>query len=155
MRPLLISSPGNKEVYQLHKLTQNDALSTDISTSKLWYAFYLLMRKDYTSTLDTVNQLLSDIAPFVLYACTCGRSDHYGSTEAKEFYVDKFMTSEMTIENRLKTAWLVPFKVDKDMAHVMPLAIQIELLSNDHFHDPLMRLSPYVCAYYLMFLLLS
>ena len=146
IKALLISAcPGNKELYQLHKFTNNDALSTDISTSKLWYAFYLLMRKDYTSTLSTVNQMLSNITPFALY-CACGNS------EAKEFYVDRFMDSEMTVETRLNTAWLVPFMVDKDMAHVMPLAIQIEILFHDHVHIPLMPLSPYVCAYYLMFL---
>ena len=153
IRALLISScPGNKEVYQLHKLTHNDALSTDISTGKLWYAFYLLMRKDYTSTLSTVNQLLSNITPYALYRCGCGNPDHWGSTEAKEFYVDRFIDSEITVENRLKTAWLRPFMVDKNMAHVMPLAIQIELLFNDHHNYLLMELSPYVCAYYLMFL---
>ena len=153
IRLLLISAcPGNKELYQLHKFTNNDALSTDISTGKLWYAFYLLMRKDYTSTLSTVNQLLSNIAPFALYSCPCDNSDHWGSTEAKEFYVDRFMDSEMTVETRLNTAWLMPFMVDKDMAHVMPLAIQIELLFNDHDHNRFMLLSPYVCAYYLMFL---
>ena len=110
------------------------------------------MRKDYSSTLSTVNQMLSNIAPFALYACPCGDSDHWGSTEAKGFYVDRFVDSEITVENRAKTAWLTPLMVDKDMAHVMPLAIQIELLFHDHAFFPLMKLSPYVCAYYLMFL---
>ena len=149
---LLISScPGNKELYQLDKLTHNDALSTDISTGKLWYAFYLLMRKDYTSTLSTVNHMLSNITPFSLYCC-CDLSGHWGSTEAKELFVHRFMDSEITVENRLKMAWLVPFLVEKNMAHMMPLAIQIELLSHDHVVFPFMWLSPYVCAYYLMFL---
>ena len=121
IRALLISSClGNKEVYQLYKLTHNDALSTDITTGKLWYAFYLLMRKDYTSTLSIVNQLLSYITPFALFACACSNPDHYGSTEAREFYVDRFIDSEITVENRLKTAWLTPFMVGKDMAHMMP-----------------------------------
>ena len=149
---LKVSCPGNKELYQMHKLTHNDAFSTDISTSKLWYAFYLLMRKDYTSTLSTVNQLLSNIAPFALYSCDCANSDHWGSTEAKELYVRRFIDSEIFIENRAKTAWLRPLMVDKDMAHVMPLAIQIELLFHDHAVFAFMKLSPYVCAYYLMFL---
>ena len=150
----LSSRAGNKEVYQLHKLAHNDALSTDISTCKLWYAFYHLMRKDYTSTLSTVNHILSDITPFALYfrPCSCGGSQHWGSTEAKEFYADMFMDSDITVENRRKTAWLMPFMVDKDMAHVMPLAIQVELLFHDNAFDPLMHLSPYTCAYYLMFL---
>ena len=150
----LLKSPclENKEVYRLHKLTNNYALSTDISTGKLWYAFYLLMRKDYTSTLSTVSQLLSDITPFSLYSCCCGDSDHWGRTEAKELYADMFIDSEITVENRARTTWLVPFLVDKEMFHVMPLAIQIELLFNDHGMVPRIRLSPYVCAYYLMFL---
>ena len=153
IRALSISScPGNKKEYKLHKLTHNNALSTEISSGKLWYAFYLLMRKDYTSTLRTVNQLLSNITPFSLYSCACGDPDHWGSTEAKGFYVSRFFDSEITVENRLKTAWLGPFLVDKDMAHVMPLAIQIELLFHDHISSEYMLLSPYVCAYYLMFL---
>ena len=153
IRPLLISvCPGNKEVYQLYKLTHNDALSTEISTSKLWYAFYLLMRKDYTSTLATVNQLLSKISPFALKACNCVDSDHWGSNEAKELYVRRFINSEVTVEHRLKTAWLRPFLVGTDMAYVMPVAIQIELLFNDRDEFPLLVLSPYMCAYYLMFL---
>ena len=153
IRALLIQScPGNKEVYQLHKFTNNDALSTDISTSKLWYAFYLLMRKDYTSTLNTVNQILSNIAPFALCFCPCGNSDHWGSTETKELYIDRFIDSEITIENRAKTGWLMPFMVGKNMAHVLPLAIQIELLFFDHTAFSLMDLSPFVCAYYIMFL---
>ena len=145
------SCPGNKELYQLHKLTHNDALSSDISTSKLWYAFYLLLKKDYKSTLNTVNQILSNIAPFAMNCC-CDVSDHWGSTEAKELYVDKFMDPEITVQHRAKTAWLVSFLVDKDMAHVMPLAIQIELLFHDHAVFAFMKLSLYVCAYYLMFL---
>ena len=151
---LLSPCPGNKDLYQLPKVTNNDALSTNISTGKLWYAFYLLMRKDYTSTLATVNQMLSNITPFALHSCDCGsfNSDHWGSTETKEFHVDRFMDSDITVENRLKTAWLVPFLVFKDMAYVMPFAIQIEFLFNDNSMGPLLRLSPYVCAYYLMFL---
>ena len=153
IRALLISScQVNTELYKLHRLTQNDALSTDISTGKLWYAFYLLMRKDYSSTLNTVNQMLSDITPFALYFCPCGESEHCGSTEAKEFYIDRFKDSEITMENRLKTAWLVPFWVCKDMAHLMPLAIQIELRFSDHALGPVMPFSPFICAYYLMFL---
>ena len=110
------------------------------------------MKKDYTSTLSTVNQILSNIAPFALYSCPCCNSDHWGSTEAKELYVRRFIYSDITVENRLKTAWLGPFKVGKDMAHVMPLAIQIELLFHDHANWYSMELSPYLCAYYLMFL---
>ena len=104
----------------------------------------------YTSTLSTVNQLLSNIAPFALYCC-CQNPDHWGRTEAKELYIHNFMDSDITSENQAKTAWLVPFGIKENMAYAMPLAIQIEFRFYDSFFH-VVQLSPYVCAFYLMFL---
>ena len=90
MKPIMSPFSDNRKVYHLHKTIDYDALSTDISTCKLWYAFFLLKKGDYTSTLSTVNQMLSNIAPFALYCC-CQNPDHWGSAEAKDLFVHSFI----------------------------------------------------------------
>ena len=49
----LIPYPTNTDMYKLHRHANNDILSIDISTCKLWYAMVLLMKGDYTACLRT------------------------------------------------------------------------------------------------------
>ena len=150
IRSLMSFYPGNKSEYQLQKIVQNDTLSTDISTCKLWFAFLHLMKGNYTSALSTVNEMLSNITPFSLYAKP--KEETFVSAEAKELYKDMFLESRETILKRAKRAWLLDFVVDTEMFQFMPLAIQIELNFCNAIHRKSIYLSPFMCAYYLMFL---
>ena len=138
---------GNKTFYMLQQISRIDA-SFDVSTRQLWYAIILLKTCDYNSTLSIVNQLLSIISPCALYRPM--------SNETKSMYVNNFLNLTSTQVQRAGGAWLMDILFDKYMTDILPLAIQIELyfyrvkLLNYMFDK--VRLSPYVCAYYLMFL---
>ena len=135
---------GNKDVYRLHKFVNNEQTSFDLSTSKLWYAIILLLKRDYKSTLTIVKQVICSIPPFVLL-------DTNELTESSRLYVDKFINSDDSIIQRERKAWLYEFLIDKSKIEILPLAIQIEM-----FFCPLelgsMYLSPFICLFYLMFL---
>ena len=150
LKSLSSSSIANREVYQLHKLSNNDIFSVDVSTCELWYACVQLMKRDFKSTLSTVNHILSNIEPFTMYFC-CHNSNHWGTFESKKLYVEMFTGKEITVADRVKTTCLLPLLVHKDLVHVMPLAIQIEAYFFLHGVKVFMPLSPFVCAYYLMF----
>ena len=153
IRSLMMHLPCNRQVYHLQKSIHNDNLSTDISTCKLWYAFFLLKKRDYMSTLSTVNEMLSNIAPFTLYFKMHTKDSFYlGSTEAKELYIDLFVDSRETISHRLKRAWLSDFVIPVSLVQAMPLAIQIEIHFCHAERHMCVPLSPFLCAYYLMFL---
>ena len=134
---------GYKIVYKLHRAAQNDTLSFDISTCKLWCAILLYMKGDCLSTLDIVNQVLSCIPPYAMY---------FESTinERKQLYVDMFLDYHTTTIQRARRAWMFNLYLDKDMIYSvsLPMGIQIEL----HFSDNCVMLSPFICAYYLQFL---
>ena len=129
------------------KTLQTDTFSTDISSSKLWYAILLLKRRDYSSVLNITNQILSSFPPFVLY----DKIDFsQTNNEAKRLYVDMFLDSDVTVMQRARKAWLFNLSFTKNMADMVPLAIQIEL----YFSDPTfyIEISPLTCTYYLQFL---
>ena len=134
---------GNKGVYQLQQTAQKDPFSYDISTCKLWCAIFLQMKGDYLSTLNIVNQVLSNIPP---YAMCLGRV----SNESKELYVDMFLDSDFTIIQRARKAWISNMYFPKDLVYseLIPVGIKIEL----YFANPVVFLSPFTCAYYLQFL---
>ena len=138
---------GNKGVYQLRRTAQNDTWSFDISTSKLFCASLLFKKGDFSSTLNIINQVLSNIPPFLMYNYNVNLT--FVDTEAKQLYADMFLDSDVTMIQRAKKAWISDLLITKDMIDVVPLAIQIEL----HFFDlhPI-PLSPFTCAYYLQFL---
>ena len=147
-RAINTSSLGNRDVYGLLQLTAHDkSLSFDISTCKLWCAMFLLKKRDYTSTLRIVNQVLSSIPPYALYDSD---PDDQNLTEAEHLYVDKFLHSESNVMERAREAWLCDLFVSKSQTKVMPLGIQIELYFCALGY-PLL-LSPFACLYYLQFL---
>ena len=147
MRSILINrcGSGNKDVYQIHRTAQNDYLSLDISTCKLWCAILLYMRRDFSSTLDIVNQVLSDIPPYAMYIC---QNKIIASNEDKELYVSILQDSDTSVTERAKKAWLFPLFFSKNMSDSLPLGMKIEL----YFCDGHIILSPFTCAYYLQFL---
>ena len=91
---------GNKDVYQLCIIAENDTCSFDISTCKLWCAILLLKRGEFLSALNIINQTLSSIPPFAMYREDCISND------AKQLYIDMFLDSDDTVIERARTAWM-------------------------------------------------
>ena len=135
----------NKDIYKLYGTANNTDSSFDISTCKLWYAMALLKKKDYTSCLMTVNNLLSRIPPFAMYKT--GMSDWIGR-DAKSLYIDMYFGSDIPITKKAPEAWLLDLLLFKTDFDIFPLAIQFEL----NFVGYSIQLSPFTLAYYLMFL---
>ena len=141
--------PGNRDAFKLGRLAHSDATSFDISTCKLWYAMVSLMRTNYVSCLRTVNDVLSRIPPFALYmSCYTLLS----SKESASLYEHVYLQSDADVVERLTTSWLIDLYFFKEMFYNinLPSAVRVEL----SFSDELMgvRVSPFVFAYYLMFL---
>ena len=141
--------PGNRDAYKLGRLAHSDATSFDISTCKLWYAMVSLMRTDYAACLKTVNDVLSQIPPFGLYMSD-GRL--LSSRESVSLYERVYLQSDADVVERLRTSWLLDLYFYKGMSCNinMPLAIYVEL---SVCHERLgVWVSPFIFAYYLMFL---
>ena len=134
---------GNKAVHQLCRTAQNYTFSFDISTCKLWCAILLLKKGEFLSSLNIINQMLSNIPPFAMYL------QRFIGNDAEQMYVDMFLDSDDTVIHRARTAWMLDLYVTENMTDVVPLAIQIEILFNCFFPA---QLSPFTCAYYLQFL---
>ena len=134
---------GNKGAYQLCRTAQNNTCSFDISTCKLWCAILLLKRGYFLLALNIINQVLFSIPPFALYY------SRLIGTSTNQLYQDMFLNSDDTVIKRARSAWMFNLDFTKDMADVVPLAIQIEIYLKD---DLPVRLSPFTCAYYLQFL---
>ena len=139
-------APGNKGMYKLYRLAQNDTYSIDVSACKLWCAILLYLKGFNLSALDTVNQFLSSIPPYLIYFS--GRINR-ARDEAKTSYLEMFLDLDITTTQRAKRAWMFDFVVAQDMTEVVPLAIQIEFYFSGSYT---MNISPFTCAYYLQFL---
>ena len=138
---------GNKGVYQLHKTAYNDNLSCDIATCKLWCAILLYMKGDYSSTLNIINKVLSNIPP---YAMLWSGAATNISNERKQLYVETFLDSGTTLIQRARKAWLFYLFFLKDIIYseLIPMGLKIEL----YFSYMCVMLSPFTCAHYLQFL---
>ena len=55
----------NKKFYKIHQMAHNESPACDLSTNKIWYAIMLMSRRDFTSALTIVNNVLSSIPPFL------------------------------------------------------------------------------------------
>ena len=135
----------DEDVYQLQRIANNESSQFDLSTCKIWYAMVLLKKNDFNSTISIVNQVLSSIPSFALYA-----SVSQESTAATQQYAEKFMNSEIQTLEKVRTAWLLDISFDKSMSEILPLALQIDLLFCDVYLS--ICLSPFTCLYYLAFL---
>ena len=140
----LIKTNHGLDLYNIKQIT-DDSTTYDISTCKLWYAILLLKMGDYASTLNTVKELLSNLPPFVI----C-ESAIVNSCESVNLYVDKFMSSSCTTLERGKEAWLRNLIFTKRRAEILPTAIQLELFYLTHLEIQTF-ISPFIVAYYLMF----
>ena len=119
---------------------------TDIATSKLWLATFLLQQRDYYKSLQNVNDVLSSIPPYVLYHSTRIMSGE----DSKQLYIDRYCGRHTGILCRAKEAWLFDMHITHSEYSFVSRAIQIEL----DYCDPNIGvlISPFTYAYYLMFL---
>ena len=146
-QPRSLQCQGNKEVYTLHREANSMIPSFDLSTCKCWFALLLLKKGDYRSCLRTVNMMLSRISPFAMFMSdTYNQSSH----ETMALYVDRFSCLDVPILSKANTAWLFNLYFYPDDAEILPVAIRTELQFIDFRHS--VQLSPFVFAYYLMFL---
>ena len=140
---------GNRDAYKLGRLAHSDAASFDISTCKLCYAMVSLMRTDYAACLRTVNDVLSRIPPFGLYM---SNGLLLSSRESTSLYERVYLQSDADVMERLRTSWLLDLHFYKNMSYNinLPSAVRVELSVCDEVYG--IRVSPFVFAYYLMFL---
>ena len=137
----------NRYVYYHMTILSRNVYRTDIASSKLWLATFLLQQGDYCRSLQNVNDVLSSIPPYALYdSCIDIRSGE----DSKQLYIDRYCGRNTDILCRAKEAWLLDMEITHSEYSFVPRAIQIEL---DHC-DPSVGvdISPFIYAYYLMFL---
>ena len=140
------SYPSNRYVhYHTNPLSRN-VYGTDIATSKLWLATFLLQQEDYYESLQNVNDVLSSIPPYALYCSGVIMSGE----DSKQLYIDRYCSRNTDILCRAKEAWLFDMLITHSEYSFVPRAIQIELdYCNPHVG---VWISPFIYAYYLMFL---
>ena len=142
-----MSQNNNRRIYRSCFYLRVNTRGIDISTYRLWYAMLMTMRGDYGLSLDVLNTMLSSIPPFALYCSTS--CDLRVSNETKKWYVDVF-SRDKNVAIRARQAWMFDIVLMPSDIDMVPAAIQIELTHCDHLLG--VYLSPFVCAYYLMFL---
>ena len=143
-----LHSVGNKSLYEPRRFLQSNVSGIDISTCKLWYAMLMTNSGDYHLSLRIINKVLSSISPYVLYFTGI---DHFNvSDETKERYVDMFRSNDTRVTERARRAWMFDLRILPSDMDMIPVAIQVELIHCDEHYGVL--LSPFVCAYFLMFL---
>ena len=135
---------GNKIMYMQYRFMESNISGIDISTCRLWYAIFMIKSGDYLLSLRVVSDMLSSISPLSLYYNGCGL--RHISDETKRRYIDNFIRNSTSVLERARKTWLF------DPLHInnVPAAIQVELIHCDR--EMGVFLSPFVCAYYLMFL---
>ena len=138
----------NKPLYRPCRFLQTNILGLDISTCRLRYAMLMMKCSDYHLSLRIINKVLSNITPFALYST--GFSLRHVSDETKERYADMFSSNDTRVTERARRAWTFDLRIMPYHMDMVPAAIQVELI---HCDERLaVYLSPFVCAYYIMFL---
>ena len=127
-------------------LLSRNVYGTDIATSKLWLATFLLQQGDYCRTLQNVNDVLSSIPPYALYYSGI----IWSGDDSKQLYIDRYHGRNMDILCRTKEAWLFDMHITHSDYSFVSRAIQIELVLCDPITG--VKISPFTYAYYLMFL---
>ena len=141
-------SVKNKTLYGSYRPLQSNVCGIDISSTRLWYAMLITKCGDYHFYLRFVNKVLSSISPFALYF-TGGTLRHV-SDGTKKRYVDMFSSNDTRVTERARRAWMIDLRVMPSYMGMVPAAIQVEIVHCEENYS--MSLSPFVCAYYLMFL---
>ena len=141
------SYQGNRYVHYYLTLLSRNVYVTDIASSKLRLSMFLLQRGDYYRSLQNVNYMLSSIPPYALYYSGTGIKS---GEDSKQLYVDRYCGRNTDILCRAKEAWLFDMHITNSEYSFVPRAIQIELDFDDP--DTEVWISPFIYAYYLMFL---
>ena len=138
---------GNKYVHYHMTLLSRNVYGTDIATSKLWLATFLLQRGDYYRSIQNVNDVLSSIPPYALYFSGTGIKS---GEDSKQLYVDRYCDRNTDVLCRAKEAWLFDMTITHSEYSFVPRAIQTEL----DYCDPRVGvfISPFTYVYYLIFL---
>ena len=145
---MTMQNQSNRIIYNMCRSLKNNVYGIDISTSKLWYAMFLFKSKDLNSTLRIITDVLSRIPPFWLFASQNDLRNKSNATKA--LYTEAFSASTTSVVERARTAWMFNLHITENEIYSMPLGIQIEL---SHCDPKLgVNLSPYTCAFYLIFL---
>ena len=142
------ASRGKKTLYRPFRYLHLNICGFDITTNRLWYAMLMTMRGDYRLSLDAIRNVLSSIPPFALYASPDDL--RHVSHETKHLYVDVFSVNRKSVTERARKAWMFDIIIKPADIDTLPVAIQIELSHCDKLVG--VYVSPFVCAYYLMFL---
>ena len=138
---------GNKSMYFYMECLGKNIYGTDMASSKLWLAAFLLHQGDYCRSLQTVNDVLSSIPPYTQYYSW---RSNISNDRLKQLYVDTFCTKKLNIIRRGKEAWLKDMFFTPEEYHFLPRAIQVELCYCSKRAG--VFISPFTYAYYLMFL---
>ena len=139
---------GNKTLYGPRRYLQSNVAGIDIYTCRLWYATLMTKCGDSLLSLLIVNKVMSNITSFALYYT--GIELLNVSDDTKDWYIDMFSNNDTDVLERARKAWMFDLRIMPSHMDMVPAAIQVELLHCDKFYG--MCLSPFVCAYYLMFL---
>ena len=133
-------------MYHFIKKLDKNCFGTDIASSKLWLASFLLKLGDNCRSLQKVNDVLSSIPPYALYYSRGNKTNE--DSEGLYRHIYSFRNSSTIC--RAKEAWLIDIYISKNEYSLVPRAIQIEL----DYCDPTVGvwISPFTYAYYLMFM---
>ena len=145
IRSVLVPDLPKDDLNRLHRIAHNQSASFDISSLKIVYAIVLLNMGNYKGALCILKQVLSNIPPFVVYKPLAE------TTESESQYVEEFEKSGLETMQRAKRAWMFDMEFTKSESDALPLAIQIELYFS-HAVYRCVRISPFICLYYLLFL---
>ena len=137
----------NKTSYRRRRILQSNIFGMDISTCRLWYSILMTQSRDYRLSLRIVNNVLSRISPFTLYY---SGEILLSNEETKRCYVDKFSINDTHVRERARRAWVYDLLIMPYNTDIVLAAIQVELRHCDRRIG--VHLSPFICAYYLMFL---
>ena len=137
----------NKHAYYCIKMLDKNVFGSDITSSKLVLATFLIQQGDYVRSLKTTNDILSSIPPFGIY-----HSGFNFKTNAafKEMYMETYCTRNSNIICRAKEACLTDMYITQLERQFMLPAVQVELYFGDQNCG--IYISPFTYAYYLMFL---
>ena len=150
LRSVLVPNIGEEHLSRMQRITHYNRPSFDISTLKIWCAIFLIMKRDYTTALSILKELEDRIPLCALYESQGHLSDASAS-DAEKLYAEEFVNSDYDTQQRAMKSWMFTLEFIKSKSDALPLAIQIELYFS-HVVYRRVRISPFTCLYYLMFL---